>query len=104
MTLETIATVLVLWAGSPAADPQAPPQPVLAQVGDRSITADDFRALLIEHRKSGDQQRLVRTLTSDGRRALLQEEIERVRLASAARERGLEQQPAVRLALQRAAD
>lgn len=103
MTLEALATALVLLTSS-TADGRAAGQPVLARVGTRTITADEFRTVLVEHRKSGDQQRLARTLTGPGRKALLEQEVERVLLASAARERGLDQDPAVRAAVQRAVD
>src|SRR5882672_4016237 len=84
----TIACLLV--CGLPAAaqtlSPTAPSTSALAKVGDRSIAVQEFRQLLIRYRKSGDQNRLIETLTADGRKKLLDEEIDRVRLGLAARE------------------
>lgn len=104
MTLGTVTFVLVLWTAVAPSDQSVEQSPALARVGNRTVTVEEFRSLLMDLRKSGDQQRLVQTLTPSGRKTLLDQEIERLLLATAAEDRSLDKKPAIRLAMRRTAD
>jgi len=87
-----------------ASRPAVAASPALAAVDGRTITVQDFKELLLAHRKSGDQAQLVETLTDAGRKRILDSEVDRLLAATAARDARLDQDPAVARAIARAID
>jgi peptidyl-prolyl cis-trans isomerase C len=83
--------ILLLTAAAAAQDPQR-----LARIGDRQVTADEFRQLLRAMREAGRTDTTLETLTPLGRERLLNALVEKDLYALAAREDGLDRREDVR--------
>lgn len=94
---------IAIAAGAALVGQQMDPS-VLATVDGRTITVGEFRELLAAQRKSGDQDKLVETLTESGRKRLLHDEVDRLLAARAARDEGLDKDASVQRAIARATD
>jgi peptidyl-prolyl cis-trans isomerase C len=91
---------LVLLASMAVAQ-EATPAP-LARVGTHEISSEDFRFLILALRQAGRTGTTLETLTPAGRERLLDALVEKDLYATAAREDGLDREPAVRFWVEQA--
>jgi peptidyl-prolyl cis-trans isomerase C len=98
-TLVAAAALAAAGAVSAAAAGQ-----VLAEVGGRDITLQEFRQVLGDLRSAGNSAATIRTLTPAGRREILDAFVDRALYAQGARDVGLDAQPDVRAEIARATE
>jgi peptidyl-prolyl cis-trans isomerase C len=78
-------------------------QPI-AHVGPAVVTAGELKDLMRENARGGDLRKLTEALTPEGRERILRGRLDLKLLALAARDEGLDRNPAVRRAVDRATD
>lgn len=96
--------LMVLQNGTAIQAKSRPNSKGLAVVGDRTISVNEFRDVLIHYRKSEDMQKVLETLTPEGKERILSKLIDQKLLALGAKERGLDKEPEVRRAIDNAID
>jgi peptidyl-prolyl cis-trans isomerase C len=100
--IPSVAIVALCVVGATAA--QVNDEQAIAHVGPAVVPAGDLKDLMRENATSGDLRKLTEALTPEGRQRLLQGRLDMKLLALSARDEGLDRRPAVRRALDRAAD
>jgi peptidyl-prolyl cis-trans isomerase C len=100
----TLAALIVGCSTSIAGAQSAAPDASIARVGDRVVTAAELRDVVIEMRRTGEMPKVIEALTPDGQRRILQQLVDARLLAIGARDLALDQDPAVRRAVERAVD
>lgn len=101
----TFAAVIVCCATSAMAAAQAlPGDAAVARIGDRMVTAAEFRDVVIEQRRTGEMPKVIEALTPEGQRRILQQLIDTRLLAFGARDARLDRDAGVQHAIERAVD
>ncbi|MCU1382350.1 MAG: peptidylprolyl cis-trans isomerase lipoprotein PpiC-type [Acidobacteria bacterium] len=103
MTRTIAALIVCCWASAAAAG-QARGADAVARVGDRTVTVDELRDVIIDQRRTGEMPKVVEALTPEGQRRILQQMIDTHLLAFGARDARLDRDPAVQRAIARAVD
>lgn len=70
---------------------KGPDEKAIAVIGNHLISVDEFQEVIIRYRESDDMQKVLETLTPEGKERILTEMIEQRLLALEAQERGLDQ-------------
>ena len=86
-----ISLLLIYQAAFAGQADKGPDEKTIAVIGNLSISADEFQEVIIRYRKSDDMQKVMETLTPEGKERILTEMIEQRLLALEAKERGLDQ-------------
>lgn len=90
-------------AGDDAASQERPGRAeAAAQVGERRISQEELREELIGERKSGNSAKALESFTPEGRKRILKGLILRRLLADEARKRGMDEDPEIQRAIDRA--
>ena len=101
----TFAAVIVCCATSAMAAAQAlPADAAVARIGDRMVTAAEFRDVVIDQRRTGEMPKVIEALTPEGQRRILQQLIDTRLLALGARDARLDRDAEVQRAIERAVD
>jgi peptidyl-prolyl cis-trans isomerase C len=97
--------VIVCCATSAMAAAQAlPADAAVARIGDRMVSAAEFRDVVIEQRRTGEMPKVIEALTPEGQRRILQQLIDTRLLALGARDTRLDRDAEVQRAIERAVD
>lgn len=99
----TLALLIVCWSTPAGAAAQAADAAV-ARVGDRTVTAAEFREVVIDQRRTGEMPKVIEALTPEGQRRILQQLIDVRLLALGARDARLDRDAGVQRAIERAID
>lgn len=94
-----MSLLILIWPWNPVLGQEGP---AVALVGDRRIEAEDLKDRIVEERKTGDMKKVLRSLTPEGQREILGELIDAELLALRARALGLEKDPEILRAINRA--